>query len=64
MLPKAILTNVNSPSIAESLYCIMANVLDCDIVVSEFELQVCYYIHVWTNTLGKGMNPLILLVVG
>ena len=27
--------------------------------VSEFELQSRYYIHFQTNTLGKGMNPLI-----
>ena len=34
------------------------SVVDCDIVVSEFELQPRYYIHFQTNTLGKGMNPL------
>ena len=27
--------------------------------VSEFELQLVFYVHIWTNTLGKGMNPLI-----
>ena len=31
----------------------MANVLDCDIVVSEFELQSRYYLHFETNTTGK-----------
>ena len=31
--------------------------LHCGIVISEFELQSRYYIHLWTNTLGKGMNP-------
>ena len=31
-----------------------------NIVVNEFELQLRYYIHFWTNTLGKGRNPLIL----
>ncbi len=31
-------------------------VLDCDIVVSKFKLQSCYYIHFQTNSLGKGMN--------
>ena len=30
----------------------VANVLDCDIVVSEFELQLRYYIHFRTNTHG------------
>ena len=31
--------------------CVVANVLDCDIVVSGFKLQSCYYVHFWTNTL-------------
>ena len=30
--------------------------MDCDIVVSEFELQPRYHIHFQTNTLGKSMN--------
>ena len=34
--------------------------MDCGIVVSEFELQSRYYVHFRTNTLEKGMNPLIL----
>ena len=38
---------------------VVAIVLVCDIVVSEFELQSCYYVHFRTDTLGKGMNPLI-----
>ena len=33
---------------------IMANLLDF-----EFELQLCYDVHIWTNTLWKGMNPFI-----
>ena len=37
----------------------VAKVLDCDIVVSEFELVSHYYINFQTNTHGKGMNPLI-----
>ena len=37
----------------------MANVQDYDIVVNEFELQSRYYVHFRTNTLGKGMKPLI-----
>ncbi len=39
---------------------VMVNVMDCGIVVSEFVLQSCYYVHFRTNTLGKGMNSLIL----
>ena len=38
---------------------IEANMLDCDIVVSEFELESRYNVDFQTNTLGKGMNPLI-----
>ena len=34
------------------------------IVVNEFELQSRYYVHFRTNTLGKGMNPLILPAMG
>ena len=28
---------------------VVANVLDCDIVISEFEFQLSYYAHFWTN---------------
>ena len=35
---------------------IVANVLDCDNVVSEFEHQSFYYIHIRANTLEKGTN--------
>ena len=37
---------------------VVVNVLDCDIVVSEFELQLRYYVQFWTNNLGKGMKPI------
>ena len=42
----------------------MVNALDCEIVVSEFVLQSCYYFHFRANTLGKGINPLILPTTG
>ena len=45
-----------------SLRSVVANVLDCDIVVRVFQLQLRYYIHFLTNTLGKGMNLLIPLL--
>ena len=35
---------------------LMVKALDSGIVGSEFELQLCYYIHFQTNTLGKSMN--------
>ena len=38
--------------------------MDYGIVVGEFELQSRYYIHFRANTLGKGMNPLILPDMG
>ena len=43
----------------------VANVLDSDILVNEFKLQLCYYIHIRTNTLGKGIwTPLSSLTIG
>ena len=42
----------------------MVKVMDCGIVVSEFVLQSRYYVDFWANTLGKGMNPLILPAMG
>ena len=33
--------------------------MDFDIVVSEFELKSRYYVHLQTNTFGKGMNSII-----
>ena len=42
----------------------MANVMDCEIVVTEFELQSCYYVYFRFNTLGKGMNSHLPLVMG
>ena len=38
---------------------VMAKVLDCNLKVSEFELQACYYVHFRTNTLGEGINPFL-----
>ena len=33
---------------------VMVKAIDCGIVVREFVLQSCYYVHFRTNTLGKG----------
>ena len=38
--------------------------MDSGIVVSQFVLQSRYYVHFRANTLGKGMNPLILSAMG
>ena len=42
---------------------VMVKEMDCGIVVSEFVLQSHYYVHFRANTLGKVMNPVILLVM-
>ena len=39
-------------------YDVMAQVLNCDLEVSKFELQSFYYVHFRTNTLEKVINPL------
>ena len=41
---------------------VMVKAMDCGIVVREFVLQSRY--HFRANTLGKGMNPLILPAMG
>ena len=43
---------------------VMVKAMDYGIVVSEFILQSRYYVHFRANTLGKGMNPLILPAMG
>ena len=37
---------------------VVANVLDCEIVVSKFERQSHYYVHFRTYTHGEGMESL------
>ena len=37
----------------------MVKVQNCGLKVHEFEPESSYYVHFRTNTLGKGMNPLI-----
>ena len=53
------------PSFMDYLSCgcprgVMVKAMNCGIVVREFVLQSRYYVHFRANTLGKGMNPLIL----
>ena len=43
---------------------VMVKALDSRILVCKFKPQSYYCVHFWTNALGKGMNPLILLVMG
>ena len=44
---------------------LVASLLTCwtDIIVSEFELQSCYYVHFRLNIIEKDTNPLILLAM-
>ena len=56
--------NANNNSERGSPHGVMVKVTDCGIVVREFVLQSRYYVHFRTNTLGKGMNPLILPAMG
>ena len=43
---------------------VMVKAMDYGIVVREFVLQSRYYVQFRANTLGKGMNPLILPAMG
>ena len=43
---------------------VMVKAMNCGIVVSEFVLQSCYYVHFRADTLGKGINPLNLPAMG
>ena len=46
--------NEMSPIVASGcLLDVVANVLECDILVGEFELQLRSYIHFRINTFGK-----------
>ena len=42
----------------------MANIQDCDLQVSVFELQSLYQVPFQTHTLGKGMDPLVFPAMG
>ena len=60
-------TSVYIPSLLCRRGCprgVIVKAMDCEIVVSEFELQSCYYVHFRTVILRKGMNPLILPAMG
>ena len=51
----------NTFKITKKIQCgVIVKAMDCGIVVSEFVLQSPYNVHFRANTLGKGMNPLIL----
>ena len=49
---------IYAPNRNSKFFLLQAKVLDCNIEVSEFELQSRQYVHFQTNTLGKGRNSL------
>ena len=56
--------NPTSPSWGWGPHSVMVKALDCGLVLSQFKLQSHHCIRFQTNTLGKGMNPLILPAMG
>ena len=48
----------------EDIRGVMVKAMNCGIVVWEFVLQSRHYVHFRANTLGKGMNLLILPAMG
>ena len=40
---------------------VMVKAMDSGIVVSEFELQLRYYVYFWTNTLGLNSTTTVFL---
>ena len=53
MVQYAITNNNNKQITVESARSAMANALNWDIELNEFQLQSRYYIQFWTNTLGR-----------
>ena len=41
-----------------------AKMLDCSLEISQFELQLRYYVHLWPNTFRESMKPLIFSALG
>ena len=50
--------------LGERLRDIVTNVLDSDIVVSEFKLQLRHCVHFWSNKFEKDTNSLIFASYG
>ena len=59
-MPKSVFFKTSCFQVTDDLrWCsqgVIANMLDYDIVVPEFELQSCYYVHFVAKILGEGMN--------
>ena len=59
-----IITSRSTTTYWGSLHEVMAKVQDCGFEVSEFHLQLRYYVHFQTYTFGKDMILLIFLAKG
>ena len=57
-------TFFENTQLQESSPSVVINVIDCDIIVSEFESKARIYVQFWTNIFEKRMNPLISPAVG
>ena len=68
MVDVAVVTNPSEWRRKKAMGCpprgVMVKAMDCGIGVSEFEFMLRYYVHFRTNTLGKGMSPLVLPTMG
>ena len=51
-----LIRTIFATTIGESTHGIVANVLVCDTIVSEFKLQSRYYVYLEINTFEKGMT--------
>ena len=47
-----------SLKVGRNLRGLVANMLNCDLMVNEFELWSRYYVHFWINPFGNAMNSL------
>ena len=56
-------SNVNG-GVLHSSHGVVSNVLDCYVVVSEFELRLSNYVLFRTNAFVKGINTRIALAMG
>ena len=63
-LSDAVLRHTFEAFFWESIRAVVANLLDCDITISEFEHNSRYYILVQTNTVYGGARGVMVIVVG
>ena len=64
LIKKKKFINVNQQQEMVSPRGVVVNTLFSNILVGEFEPQVCYYVLFQTNILGKGMDSFFFLTMG